>query len=600
MVSALWRLLDSPQKRQLVALQLLSLLMALTTVGGLAAILPFFTVLADPGAVHRSRLLQLAYDRLSFATAGPGGEIRFAFALGIAFALLVALANAVNLAGTILMNRFAHAVGNAFNCALFEEYLSRDYEFHARTDGALLTSRLLHETSRVTTGVLQGGLVLATSVATVALIVGSVVWVGRLVALLALAVLGVAYLLIYTAARGRLLRNGAQESRHYVDRTRVVGESLGGIREIILLRAQPFFVAVFARCCRSISRTIVGTLAIAQAPRHALEIVTVLALVGGALYMRGGEQAQGQWVASITFMGLAAYRLLPSLQQGFAALVNVRANWPAFESIAQDLHQAQTRTRSRRPQPDLESWRGRPRREIRFEQVSFRYSAGASEALCDLSLRIPSGAMIGLMGENGSGKTTLADVMAGLLVPQSGHLEVDGIIVDESNREAWRSTIAYVPQQVFVLDASVAENIALGRPDPHGDRERLDAAVRLARLEECVARLPGGLDERLGERGGRLSGGQRQRLGLARALYRGASVLIMDEATSGLDAAAEEDIVEALAALRGRCTIIMIAHRVSALRRCGLIHELALGRLVRSLRYEGLIQRPGRAVPAEP
>jgi ABC-type bacteriocin/lantibiotic exporter with double-glycine peptidase domain len=189
------------------------------------------------------------------------------------------------------------------------------------------------------------------------------------------------------------------------------------------------------------------------------------------------------------------------------------------------------------------------------------------------------------MGANGSGKTTLVDMLAGLLTPQSGRVEVDGIVLDPTTRGAWQATIAYVPQQVFLFDATIAENIALGVLPAQIDRERLEMAVRMARLADCVASFPNGLDDTLGERGCRLSGGQRQRLGIARALYRDASVLILDEATSSLDNAAEDEIVDMLEGLRPSRTLILIAHRPSALRHCEVIHELKEGRIVRSSSY---------------
>ena len=186
------------------------------------------------------------------------------------------------------------------------------------------------------------------------------------------------------------------------------------------------------------------------------------------------------------------------------------------------------------------------------------------------------------MGVNGSGKTTLVDLLAGLLSPQSGRVEVDGIALDATTRSGWQSTIAYVPQHVFILDATVAENIALGVRRAEIDPERLEMAVRMAGLADCVASLSKGLEDTLGERGCRLSGGQRQRLGIARALYRDASVLILDEATSSLDSAAQEEIVDMLDGLRSNRTLIFVAHRATALRHCEVIHEIRDGRIMRS------------------
>ena len=581
---AVWRLLDRRQRRRLVVLQLLCALMAVSTVGGIAAVVPFFSVLADPNAVDRSALLHFLYLHLHFDS-----ERRFVIALGAAVAMVIALANAINLFGSLTMNRFAFQVGDTFCAALFEEYLYRSYAFHSITNSSTLSSKVLYETARVTTGILQSGLILVTNLVTVAFIVASIVLFNPLVAVAAFATLTTSYGAIYAMARGKLVRNGLTESHEFVARTRLVGESFGAIKEIILQQAQPLFVDKFTERCRSISKMIVSTLVISQSPRHVLECVTVCSLVGTGLYLSGRSEAASAWIAQLTFIGLAAYRLLPALQQAFAAIVRIRGERPAFEGIAADLRQARTgKPLDRCALPDR-SWRGRPRHDIRLDAVSFRHTAALPAAISNVTLRIPSGAMVGFIGANGSGKTTLVDLLTGLLVPESGHLAIDGMVVDDANRRAWQSVIAYVPQQIFLLDAALAENIALGVTASQIDLKRVRSAATLARLDDCVAALPNGYGEVLGERGSRLSGGQRQRLGIARALYRDASVLIMDEATSALDVAAEQAIVDTLQALRRDRTILLIAHRRTTLRHCDLVFELQAGRLVRSGNYDELI-----------
>ncbi|HEX3843993.1 MAG TPA: ABC transporter ATP-binding protein [Steroidobacteraceae bacterium] len=585
MLRTLWQLLERRQKVTLLALQLMSVLMAVLTVVGIAAILPFLTVLADPGAVDRSAAMRFLFRRLHLAAIGGGAHS--ALALGGVFISLVTIANAVNLGGSLLLNRFALKVGDAFNSSLFQEYLARPYEFHLATHSATLSARLLHESRRVTVGVLQSVLMLGANLVTIALIVGSMVLIDPLVAALALALLGTTYGLIYVAASGKLLRNGAEETRHHAERARIVAESLGAIKEILLLRAQPAFARRFATTCGEISRTMLSTLAIAQAPRHVLEIATVCALVGSTLFLSGGG-ARTPWIAALSFMAFAIYRLLPALQQAFVALVRIRADRPALDNIAEDIHHARAREALARVNTGADTGRMRPAREIRLENVSFRYAAHAPQVLSGLSLCVPAGAIVGIVGENGSGKSTLLDVLAGLLVPQSGVLSVDGVVVDASNRDAWQSAISYVSQQVALLDATLAENIALGAAGSLPDAQCLQNAVRVARLADCARALSERGCERLGERGGRLSGGQRQRVGLARAFYRGGSVLILDEATSELDAAAEESIVDALQAIRAGRTIILTGHRISSLRHCDVILELERGRLVRSSTYAEL------------
>ncbi len=203
---------------------------------------------------------------------------------------------------------------------------------------------------------------------------------------------------------------------------------------------------------------------------------------------------------------------------------------------------------------------------------------------------IPPESTVGIVGANGSGKTTLVDLIAGLLVPAAGYVEVDGTALDDDNRAAWQAQVAYVPQSIYLLDASIAQNIALGIAAPDIDRGRLLEAARLAQLDELITALPRGFEHRVGERGVKLSGGQRQRIGIARALYRKASVLLLDEATNALDGLTERELMATLGRLRGRYTTIVIAHRMSTVRSCDLIIQLEHGKVIGSGTYDALLR----------
>jgi HlyD family secretion protein len=583
----IWALLDRPQRRHLIGLQLISILMALSTVGGIAAVLPFFAALADPMAIRRTPLLLLGYQRLHFHS-----ETAYIIALGLSFAILVLFANTVNLLGTLAINRFALQVGNTLHVRLFDEYLRRDYGFHSQTNSSALASKVLNETGRVTTGILRQGLIFISSLVTIIFVVISMLLLNPFLAASATLGLGASYAVIYTVARRRLLRNGQNESRHFAARMQLLNETFGAIKEMTILDARDLFIQRFAEQCRSIARTELSTLAISLSPRNVLECLTAFFLVAGALHLRSRSNGVGPWLTQLSFIGLAAYRMLPALQQAFVAVVRVRANLPALDQIAGDLDGAR-RDGSAIASPAVEfPGRGWPHQQIRLHEVSFSYAPGRPAAISNLSLEIRAGTSVGFVGSNGSGKTTLVDLLAGLLVPQSGHIEADGIRLDQLTLRAWQANIAYVPQNVCLLDATLAENIAFGIPPPRIDRNRLDLAVQLARLTECVSSLPQGYDEKLGEHGSRLSGGQRQRVGIARALYRDASLLILDEATSALDPDAEQEIIDMLETLIPGRTLILITHRLAALRHCKRIHEFNDGRIVRSGSYHDLRLQP--------
>jgi ATP-binding cassette, subfamily B, bacterial PglK len=586
LLTDIWSVLTARQRRWVVAAQFLSLLMAFSTVAGIASIAPFFSVLGNPALIHRTPQLQWLYQ-LGFSNTRS-----FTAALGLAFMALVVLANAINILGSFVMIRLAMWIGTDLQSILFAEYLHRPYVFHARTHSSLLFNNLMHETTRSTNNLLQNAFSLNTNIITAVLIVASVMLLNPLLATAMLTALAGGYVLIYLAVRNRLLRAGEIESRFFIEQTKIVNESLGAIREILLRRIQPFFCAGFERSSRAFARAAAHTQLIGQSPRYVMECVAVVGLVAIALLTGRGEGGIGLWLGQLTFLGFAAYRLLPSLQQAFMALVKIRADRVGFESIAPDLRLARSHVDSLTAglaRPDA-AWADCPRSAIELKEVSFSYEADRPPALDGISLQIAARTAVGFVGRNGSGKTTLVDLIAGLLVPGAGRLEVDGMAIDDTNRTAWQSRIAYVPQDIFLLDATIAQNIALGVPPASIDRTRLLAAAQLSQLDPFLRDLPDGFEYSVGERGTRLSGGQRQRIGIARALYAQAAVLILDEATNALDGLTEREMQATIAGLRGRYTVILITHRLRSVRTCDRIYEFDQGRLARTGNYEGLLR----------
>jgi ATP-binding cassette, subfamily B, bacterial PglK len=575
-VSDIWSVLDPRQRRRVLAAQFMSFAMAISTVTGIAAIVPFFAVLGDPGEIDRHPLLQWLYAHGDFH-----GKYAFVATLGIGFIAAVLISNLINAAGSRSMIRIAFGIGDQLQAALFDEYLSRPYLFHARTHSATLFSNVMYEPRRLSNGIIQNGFVLVTNTAAGILIILSVLLLNPAISILMLLCLGGGYTLIYLRVRNRLRLLGRARSGAWAGQTRTVSESFGAIKEILLLEDRRVFRQGFERVSRIISDADSRIQFFGQTPRYIMECLAVSALVGIALAL-GGDARAGDWLGKLTFVAFAAYRLLPIMQQAFVAVVKIGADRAGFALIVDDLRLAQSDVgQSARvpPVPAPLQWQQCPREEIVLEDLSFRYGADRAPALQDIDLRIPAGAIVGLVGPNGSGKTTLMDLIAGLLAPTTGELRIDGVLLDEANRPAWRTRIAYVPQNAFIQDASIAENIAFGICRSDIDVRRLMEAIRLAQLEELIAALPGGYDYRTGERGAVLSAGQRQRIGIARALYRDRPVLLLDEATSALDEAAEAALIATLAGLRGRCTVILIAHGSRMVRACDVVFELENGRI---------------------
>ena len=575
LVTDIWSVLGPAQKRQVFAAQLVSLLMALSTVTGIAAIAPFFAVLGNPQLIDRYRVLHWLYLHGAFP-----GKRAFVMALGLAFIAAVLLSNLINALGSMAMTRLACGIGDQLQAALFDEYLSRPLAFHAGTHTATLFNNIVWETRRLGNGILQSIFLLVTNAFTGAFIILSVLLLNPAISITMLLGLAGGYAVIYFRVRKRLLDLGRRHSHALTEQARVVNESLGAIREILLLQDRRVFSRGFADTTRNVSQTACHIQHLGQTPKHIMECLAVTALVGIALLLNAGDLGAGAWLGELTFVAFAAYRLLPVMQQVYLAAVRIGADRGGFALIAPDLQRARaTAARAARTASAAAhtGWQQRPREEILLQGLSFQYANDGPLVLEGVNLRIPAGAIVGLVGANGSGKTTLVDLIAGLLAPTAGKVEIDGVEINDANRAAWRARIAYVPQNIFLLDTSVAQNIAFGIPPDAIDTQRLIEAARLAQLETLIETLPGGFNHRVGERGVALSGGQRQRIGIARALYRNRAVLLLDEATSALDEASETALMEALAGLRGRYTVILIAHGPRVVPWCDVVFELENG-----------------------
>ena len=569
----IWRLLDRRQRLEVVSVQLLALVMAVTTVGGIAAVAPFFAVLADPSIAEWQPWLRWLVDRFDLESSGSA----LATILGAGFVVAVLVSNLVNLFGSYISARIALGIGSTLQARLFVEYLHRPYVFHASANSAHLFNTVVYEASRLGKGVLQHAFLLGSSLATVGLIVVAMAALNPGLALTITGLLLAAYVGFYRLTQ-RQLRQASHEQVKLANlQAQTVTEGFAAIREVIVSSLQGYFEQRFARLNQGFVSSVARTQLVAQCPRHIMESVAAAAIVVSIIVIGHAQDGRGVLVAQVAFLGLATYRLLPALQGAYAAIVRIRMDGAALQEVVDVLSSARPAPAPIDTASAVTTWHGRPRHSIELKRVAFRYPGGRGEVLTGLSVVIPAHQVTGLSGPNGSGKTTLVDVVAGLLAPETGHVAVDGVSVDQSNLRAWQSVLAYVPQDAFLLDASIAENIAMGAAADQIDWARLRDAASRAQLDAWVSSLPHGYDEQIGDGGVRASGGQRQRIALARCLYRNASVIILDEATSSLDSAAERDVMQALAALRERCTIIVVSHRRSTLEHCDSVIELVAG-----------------------
>ena len=514
--------------------------------------------------------------------------LSLALMLGAGALGLVLVGAAVRTVTELAINRFIQMRVHSFGVRLLETYLRQPYPFFLQRHSGDLQRAILSEAEKVVEAVYWPGMLLVANGTVLAVLVGLLVAIDPGVALGAAVVLGGAYATIYVAVRQRLRRIGAEGVAANTARFQATSEALGGIKGIRLQGAERQALERFAAPSETLARRIAASTTIAHVPKYAIEAIGfggILALSLVLLARHGADGAAlGQVLPLIGLYAFAGYRLLPAVQAVYRGFTMLRFGDAGLASVEADL-------RLGREVPDLPA--GPPpaalplNTSLRLEGVSFAYPGGSGAGLHGIDLTVPAGARVGIVGRTGSGKTTLVDVILGLLMPVSGGVLVDGAPLTPDRLRGWQRAIGYVPQDIFLRDGTIAENIAFGVDI---DPARVERAARLAQLHDFVANeLPQGYATEVGERGVRLSGGQRQRIGIARALYHDPALLVFDEATSALDNETERQVMAAIAGLAGERTVLMIAHRLSTVRDCDMIVVLEGGRLAGLGRYDTLL-----------
>ena len=581
-----YALLSPSHRRGLLVLATLMLLSAILEMAGIASIMPFMSMVADPGIVDHNHWLSLTYHRFGFDS--PRSFMIF---LGFVVLGVLFLSNLIAALTVWSILRFSFTAGRDLAQKMFSVYLNHPYVFFLNRNSSELVQNTLFEMGRTVNNVLIPLLtILARS--TIALSILILLFsVNPSLALVAGTLLGGAYGLVYFGVRKTLARSGQEISRENARRTQVAYETFGGIKDIKILGREKTFFDLFQKPVERYALLQAQTQMISLLPRYALETMAFGGIIGIVLYLLSTGENLSTTLPLISLYALAGYRLMPALQQIFANWSTVRFNISAVERISRDI-EALPENAQKQEVPPPATRRLSLQTAIELDRVTFHYPGREEAVLDDLSLVIPARTSIGLVGSTGSGKTTTLDILLGLLEPTGGSLKIDGQPVNRTNVRQWQATIGYVPQQIMLLDDTVLKNIAFGIPEQEIDRDKVVQAATLAHLHDFVTSdLRAGYDTPIGERGVRLSGGQRQRIGIARALYHEPSVLVLDEATSALDNITENVIMEALNTLARDKTVIMVAHRLTTVRECDTIVVLDRGRVVDSGTYDALLER---------
>lgn len=557
------------------------LLASFAEILSIGAVLPFLGALTAPVRIYEHPAAQPIIQAL-----GLTAPSQLLFPLTIIFGTAALLAGAMRLLLLWASTRLSFATGADLSISIYRRTLYQPYAVHCARNSSEVINGISGKANRVISSTIAPTLTLISSSVMLITILIALLVVEPVIALTAFGGFGLIYVLIIRLTRKQLLANSqriARESTHVI---KSLQEGLGGIRDVLIDGSQATYCQIYRNADLLLRHAQGNNLFISASPRYAMEALGML-LIATLVYTLA-QQADGlaRAIPILGSLALGAQRLLPVLQQAYAAWSSIRGGQASLQDTLELLDQ---------PFPDHANptvAQALPfKQNINLKQLGFRYSPQTPHVLKQLDLVIPKGSRIGFIGTTGSGKSTLLDIVMGLLQPTDGVMEIDGQAVTPTNNRAWQAHIAHVPQAIFLADSTIEENIAFGVPIDRIDHERVKEAAKQAQIADSIESWPKQYQTFVGERGIRLSGGQRQRIGIARALYKQADVIIFDEATSALDNETEEAVMQAIESLSQDLTLLIIAHRLTTLKNCTQIVELGDGGIKRIGSYQNIMNQ---------
>lgn len=564
----------------MVLVLFLTIACSFAEVVSIGAVLPFLGVLTAPQLVFEHPAAQPIVKSFGMTTAD---QLLLPLALG--FCLATLLAGGMRLLLLWTNTRLSFAIGNDLSNDIYRRTLYQPFAIHASRNSSAVIDVVASKAFIVVSNIISPVLTLISSCIVLIAILATLLSVNAAIALGTFGGFGLIYLFIMWLTRRKSWINSQKIARSSTQLIKALQEGLGGIRDILIDGSQATFCRIFHNAAGQMYHTHGSNVIISSAPRIGVETLGVLMIAMVAYGLTRNSDGIAEAVPVLGALALGAQRLLPVLQQAYGAIVAIRGGQASLNDTLELLEQplyAYADQSVLSPLPFT--------RQIRLNNVAFRYGPQLQDVLAGVDLVIPKGSRIGFIGISGSGKSTLLDIIMGLLEPTAGALEIDGQPIVAENCRAWQAHIAHVPQTIFLADSSIEENIAFGVPGPLIDRERVRQAARQAHIAETIEALPERYRTHIGERGVRLSGGQRQRIGIARALYKQADVIIFDEATSALDNETELAVIQAIEGLSEELTILIIAHRITTLKNCTQVVELGGGRIARLGSYRGFVE----------
>lgn len=575
-------LLTSSERKHVMLLLFMMLIVALLEMLGVASILPFISVLTNPDLIETNSTLNFMFQTSKLY--GVENNQHFLFVLGVIVFILLVTSLLFKAITAYVQVRFVQMFNYSIGKRLVENYLYQPYSWFLNRNSAELGKTILSEVATVVSGGIRPLMDLISKAIITTTIVTLLIIVDTKLTLIICFFLGGIYGIIFYFIRSFLEKMGKERLKSNQSRYIAVSEAFGASKEVKVRGLEESFIKQFSYSAKNFALTQASVSVLEQLPRFFLEAI----IFGGMLIiiLLTLDQSGGfiTILPIISLYAFAGYRLMPAIHHMYSSFTLLTFVAPALDKLYVDIKNLKHFDKNQKE--EVLSFN----KCIRLNNVSYSYPNSSRTTLEEINLNIPARTTIGIIGSTGSGKTTTVDIILGLLEPIKGTLEVDEKIITKQNLRSWQQSIGYVPQNIYLADDTIAANIAFGVDSIDIDLSMVEKASKIANLHEFVIEeLPKQYQTITGERGVRLSGGQRQRIGIARALYHNPKVLILDEATSALDNQTEKAVMDAVNNLGNEITIILIAHRLSTVKKCNKIFLLDKGKLKNEGTFDELI-----------
>jgi len=578
-----WGILSKYQRRRLIFAVFVQFLSGVTDLLGVISVIPFLTVAADPDILNSNDIL---FEIMTWI--GLSSD-EFFILLGLLSLVVLVVNQIIRLGSTWYMSVITHQIWLEIHERLFSFYLYQPYLYHVNNSSNKLLEKLQVRVNATVQGVITPIFKIIGSVISTLLVLVGLILFDAKVTLILFSIIFIFYFLVYKRIKNRVNYYGKISPEFSSKSFRLIAEAFSGIKEVKVRGSEQFYLKLYDPLARRYVNAQIKSGLFAIIPGGAVEIMAFGGILVITLIMISTNNGFIQAIPILGMFALALKRIIPAMQEIYSQLAYIEFHKPSFEVIYGDLNDALFLSKLNNDKASFQKSKRIYKNDIKLQNVSFTYPNTSKQIIKSISMTIPYGSKVGIVGISGSGKTTLIDIILGIIKPDSGTIKLGGNIVGSKNSLVQECNVGYVPQMGLILDDTILKNIAFSVPEEMIDVDRVKEVAKIACLSDFIdSKLQFGYETKVGDRGLALSGGQRQRLSIARSLYSNPDIIIFDESTSALDSITENQIMDNIHTMPSKPTIIMIAHRITTLTNCNTIFLIEGGEVADSGSYENL------------